>query len=62
VYAIPLEVVRHTRRGSLQLAVEAMAARAAWLVGELSQHESMGSGDTTFAASPGGWGDTTAAA
>jgi hypothetical protein len=36
VYAIPLEVVRRTRRGSLRLSVEAMAARAAWLVGELS--------------------------
>ena len=30
------EVVRRTRRGSLRLPVEAMAARAAWLVGELS--------------------------
>jgi hypothetical protein len=39
VYAIPPEVVRRTRRGSLRLPVEAMAARAAWLVGELSQHE-----------------------
>jgi hypothetical protein len=39
VYAIPLEVVWRTRQGSLRLPVEAMAARAAWLVGELSQHE-----------------------
>jgi hypothetical protein len=39
VYAIPPVVVRRTRRGSLRLPVEAMAARAAWLVGELSQHE-----------------------
>jgi hypothetical protein len=39
VYAIPPEVVRRTRRGSLRLPVEAMAARAAWLVGELPQHE-----------------------
>jgi hypothetical protein len=39
VYAIRLEVVRRTRRGSLRLPVEAMAARAAWLVGELSQCE-----------------------
>jgi hypothetical protein len=39
VYAIPPEAVRRTRRGSLQLPVEAMAARAAWLVGELSQHD-----------------------
>jgi hypothetical protein len=39
VYAIPSEVVRRTRRGSLRLPVEAMAARAAWLVGELSQHD-----------------------
>ena len=39
VYAIPPEVVRRTRRGSLRLPVEAMAARAAWLVGELSQCE-----------------------
>jgi hypothetical protein len=38
VYAIAPEVVRRTRRGSVQLPVEAMAARAAWLVGELSQH------------------------
>jgi hypothetical protein len=37
VYAIPPEVVRRTRRGNLRLPVEAMAARAAWLVGELSQ-------------------------
>jgi hypothetical protein len=39
VYAIPPEVLRRTRRGSLRLPVEAMAARAAWLVGELSQHD-----------------------
>jgi hypothetical protein len=39
VYAIPSEVVRRTRRGSLRLPVEAMAARAAWLVGKLSQHD-----------------------
>jgi hypothetical protein len=39
VYAIPPDALRHTRRGSLQLPVEAMAARAAWLVGELSPHE-----------------------
>jgi hypothetical protein len=39
VYAIPEEVVRRTRQGSLRLAVEAMAARAAWLVGELSPHD-----------------------
>jgi hypothetical protein len=39
VYAIPPEVVRHTRRGSLRLPVEAMAARAAWLVGELPQRD-----------------------
>ena len=38
VYAIPPEVMRRARGGSLQLPVEAMAARAAWLVGELSQH------------------------
>lgn len=37
VYAIPPEVVRRPRRGSLRLPVEVMAARAAWLVGELSQ-------------------------
>jgi hypothetical protein len=36
VYAIPPEVMRCARGGSLQLPVEAMAARAAWLVGELS--------------------------
>jgi hypothetical protein len=36
VYAIPLEVARRTRRGSLRLPVEAMAPHAAWLVGELS--------------------------
>jgi hypothetical protein len=35
IYAIPREVVRRTRRGSLRLPVEAMAARAAWLVGKL---------------------------
>jgi hypothetical protein len=39
VYAIPTEAVRRTRRGSLWLPVEAMAARVAWLVGELSQHD-----------------------
>jgi hypothetical protein len=39
VYAIPLEVVRRTRLGSLHRSVEAMAARAAWLVGELSQRD-----------------------
>ena len=39
VYAIPPEVVRRTRRGSLRLPVEAMAARAAWLMGELSPHD-----------------------
>jgi hypothetical protein len=39
VYAIPPEVVRRTRRGSIRLPAEAMAARAAWLVGQLSQHE-----------------------
>src|SRR4051794_14592870 len=39
VYAIPKEVMRRTRRGSLRLSVEAMAARAAWVVGELSQHD-----------------------
>jgi hypothetical protein len=38
VYAIPPDALRRTRRGSLQLPVKAMAARAAWLVGELSQH------------------------
>jgi hypothetical protein len=36
VYAIPPQVMRRARGGSLQLPVEAMAARAAWLVGELS--------------------------
>jgi hypothetical protein len=36
VYAIPPEVVWRTRRGVLQLPVEAMAACAAWLVGALS--------------------------
>ena len=39
VYAIPPEALRRARGGSLQLPVEAMAARAAWLVGELSPHE-----------------------
>jgi hypothetical protein len=39
VYAIPPEVMRRARGGSLQLPVEAMAARAAWLVGELPQCE-----------------------
>ena len=39
VYAIPPEVMRRARGGSLQLPVEAMAARAAWLVGELSQQD-----------------------
>jgi hypothetical protein len=39
VYAIPPDVVRRTRSGSLRLPVEAMAARAAWLVGELSRCE-----------------------
>ena len=44
-----LRLVRHlvdylrdhqrTMIGSLRLPMEAMAARAAWLVGELSQHE-----------------------
>src|SRR4051794_5258000 len=33
------EVARRTRQGNLRLPVEAMAARAAWLVGELSPHE-----------------------
>ena len=37
VYAIPPEVMRRARGGSLQLPVEATAARAAWLVGELSR-------------------------
>ena len=32
VYAIPPAVMRRTRRGSLRLPVEAMAARATWLV------------------------------
>jgi hypothetical protein len=39
VYAIPPEAVHRTRRRSLRLPVEAMAARAAWLVGELSQRD-----------------------
>src|ERR671937_1866097 len=39
IYAILPEVLRRTRRGSLRLPVEAMAARAAWLVGELSAAE-----------------------
>jgi hypothetical protein len=37
VYAIPREVLRRTRRGSLRLPVEAIAARASWLVGPLSR-------------------------
>jgi hypothetical protein len=37
VYAIPAAALRRTRWGSLQLPVEAMAARAAWLLGELAQ-------------------------
>jgi hypothetical protein len=36
VYAIPPEVMRRARGDSPQLPVETMAARAAWLVGELS--------------------------
>jgi hypothetical protein len=36
VYAIPPEAVRRTLQGSLRLPVEAMAARAARLVSELS--------------------------
>jgi hypothetical protein len=39
VDAIPKEALRRTRRGGLRLRMEAMAARAAWLVGALSQCE-----------------------
>jgi hypothetical protein len=39
VCAIPPEALRRTRQGSLQLPVEAMAARAAWLLAELSQRD-----------------------
>ena len=39
VYAIPPDARRRTHWGSLQLPVEAMAARAAWLVGELRQDD-----------------------
>jgi hypothetical protein len=39
VYAIPPEVVRRARWGSLRLPVEAMAPRAAWLVGEVPQRD-----------------------
>jgi hypothetical protein len=31
--------MRRARGGSLQLPVEAMAARAAWLIGELAQYD-----------------------
>jgi hypothetical protein len=39
VYAIPPEALRRTRRGVLRLPGEAMAARAAWLVGALPHHD-----------------------
>jgi hypothetical protein len=39
VYAIPPEALRRTRRGVLRLPGEAMAARAAWLVGALPQQD-----------------------
>jgi hypothetical protein len=39
VYAIPPDALRRARGGSLQLPVEAMAARAAWLVGEVPQRD-----------------------
>ena len=39
VYAIPPDALRRARGGSLQLPVEAMAARAAWLVGQLWRHD-----------------------
>ena len=39
VYAIPPEAVQRTRQGSLRLPVEAMAARAAWLVGGLPRRD-----------------------
>jgi hypothetical protein len=39
VYAIPRDAVRLTRRGVVRLPVEAMAARAAWLVGALPHHD-----------------------
>jgi hypothetical protein len=39
VYAIPRDAVRLTRRGVVRLPGEAMAARAAWLVGALPQHD-----------------------
>jgi hypothetical protein len=38
-YAIPRDAVQLTRRGVLRLPGEAIAARAAWLVAALPQHD-----------------------